>query len=71
MPPPLLPSLFRRCSKTTIHLRTVTIPLCDPSKSWLSAKSAGGGRPGGGMTVLALLTEPPVEVPISDHPQTM
>ncbi|KAH3825452.1 hypothetical protein DPMN_127327 [Dreissena polymorpha] len=41
LPPPLLPFLFRRCSETTIYLRTITIPLSDPSKFWESAKSAG------------------------------
>ncbi|KAH3721628.1 hypothetical protein DPMN_064564 [Dreissena polymorpha] len=41
LPPRLLPSLFRRCSKTTIHLRTITIPLGDPSNLWESAKTAG------------------------------
>ena len=39
---PQLPSLFRRCSETTIHLRTIAIPLSDPSKFWESAKSAKG-----------------------------
>ncbi|KAH3877052.1 hypothetical protein DPMN_000908 [Dreissena polymorpha] len=38
--PPLLPPLFRRCSETTIYLRTITIPLSDPSKLRESAKSA-------------------------------
>ncbi|KAH3810918.1 hypothetical protein DPMN_139317 [Dreissena polymorpha] len=41
LPPPLSPSLFRRCSETTIYLRTITIPLSVPSKFWESAKSAG------------------------------
>ncbi|KAH3819650.1 hypothetical protein DPMN_121390 [Dreissena polymorpha] len=40
LPPPLLSSLFRRCSETTIYLRTITIPLRYPSKFWESAKSA-------------------------------
>ncbi|KAH3840952.1 hypothetical protein DPMN_114410 [Dreissena polymorpha] len=35
---PLLPSLFRRCSETTIHLRTIAISLGDSSKFWESAK---------------------------------
>ncbi|KAH3836092.1 hypothetical protein DPMN_109461 [Dreissena polymorpha] len=39
LPAPLLPSLFRRRSETTIHLRTLTILLGDPSKFWESAKS--------------------------------
>ncbi|KAH3834063.1 hypothetical protein DPMN_107381 [Dreissena polymorpha] len=41
LPPPLSPFLFRRCSETTIYLRTITIPRSDPSKFWESAKSAG------------------------------
>ncbi|KAH3859289.1 hypothetical protein DPMN_102007 [Dreissena polymorpha] len=38
--PPLCPFRFRGCCETTIHLRTITIPLGDPSKFWESAKSA-------------------------------
>ncbi|KAH3861936.1 hypothetical protein DPMN_024890 [Dreissena polymorpha] len=35
------PSLFRWCSETNIHLRTITIPLGDPSKFCELTKSAG------------------------------
>ncbi|KAH3824688.1 hypothetical protein DPMN_126538 [Dreissena polymorpha] len=40
-PAPQLPSLFRRCNETTIHLWTITIPLGDYSKVWECVKSAG------------------------------
>ncbi|KAH3894246.1 hypothetical protein DPMN_018403 [Dreissena polymorpha] len=43
LPPLLSPSLFWRCSETTIYmyLQKITIQLSDPSKFWESGKSAG------------------------------
>ncbi|KAH3859102.1 hypothetical protein DPMN_101749 [Dreissena polymorpha] len=38
LPPPLLPSLFRRCSETTIHLRTPPY-----HSSWRSFRSRSSG----------------------------
>ncbi|KAH3823005.1 hypothetical protein DPMN_124800 [Dreissena polymorpha] len=43
--PPLLMSHFRRCSETTIHLRTITIPLSNPSKFLESAKTTRRSSP--------------------------
>ncbi|KAH3845345.1 hypothetical protein DPMN_087624 [Dreissena polymorpha] len=59
--PLLRQSLFRPYSETTIHIRTITIPLGDLFK-FLESR---------GMTVLAGLTEPPEEVSLSDLSQTI